>query len=143
MPPGWYVLPFIAAAIGWFTNFIAVRMIFRPHRRIKILGVPIQGLLPKRKTEFAKSIGQTVEEHLISSDDIKKVLEDPKAKARIDENLDLREIVTQKIIDFDMRKLETIVLAVAKKELRGIEILGAILGFVVGCAQIGLMVAMG
>ena len=197
MPSAWYLLPPVAALIGWVTNFIAVRMIFRPYRPIRCCGLTIQGLLPKRRAEFAKSIGETVEEHLVTPEDIKKLLDDPSVKERLDElvrrgvdefiekkltsinpmvatflsgaladkiksslveqlgsllgrgvqeigshldeNLDLQGIVERKILDFDMRSLEQIVLRVAKNELRGIEFLGAVLGFVVGCGQLALL----
>ena len=81
----WFVLPPIAALIGWFTNFVAVRMIFRPHRPIRLPGFTLQGLLPKRRREFAESIGATVEDHLLSADDIKKLLEDPEVKDRLED----------------------------------------------------------
>ena len=193
----WFVLPPIAALIGWFTNFVAVRMIFRPHRPIRLPGFTLQGLLPKRRREFAESIGATVEDHLLSADDIKKLLEDPEVKDRLedaarekidhfiqvklignnpmlgaflkgpfvdglkdglvkevgvmlsegvvllgdhlDDNLQLKKIVQEKIEGFDMAKLEQIVLRVAKKELVAIEILGAVLGFIVGVGQLLLL----
>lgn len=193
----WITLPLVAALIGWFTNFLAVRMIFRPYREVKILGIRIQGLLPKRKKEFAKSIGATVEEHLISTDDIAELLDDPtisrKLKASVetridvfirekltggnpmlqafmkgplidsikskmlveveelledgvkmvggylDEHLDMGGIVEEKILSFEMKKLEAIVLDVAKKELVAIEVLGAVLGFIVGLIQLAVI----
>jgi uncharacterized membrane protein YheB (UPF0754 family) len=58
---------------------------------------------------------------------------------RLEDHLDLRQLVTEKIEGFDMEKLEDIVLAVARQELRAIEILGAVLGFVVGMVQLGLL----
>ena len=193
----WITLPLVAALIGWFTNFLAVRMIFRPYREVRILGFPIQGLLPKRKKEFAKSIGSTVEEHLISTDDIAELLDDPrisqKLKASVetridvfirekltggnpmlqafmngplvdsikgkmlveveelledgvkmvggylDEHLDMGAIVEEKILSFEMNKLEAIVLEVARKELVAIEVLGAVLGFIVGLIQLAVL----
>ena len=57
----------------------------------------------------------------------------------LDERFDARSIVEEKIKDFDMEKLEGIVLAVAKKELVAIEVLGAVLGFFVGLVQLGLL----
>ncbi len=65
-----YIIPFISALIGWFTNYLAVKMIFRPKKEIKILGIKIQGLIPKRKHDLAEKIGDTVEKELISHQDI-------------------------------------------------------------------------
>ena len=193
----WLVLPLIAALIGWFTNFIAVRMIFRPYRPIRLLFFTLQGLLPKRRDVFAKSIGATISDHLIGADDISNMVHDPrvseklhgvfedridnfltekilslhpmigmvltddiKAKLKamlmdqikgalesgvdalgdhIEDNLDLSGLVERKIADFEMSRLEAIVLEVAARELRSIEILGAVLGFMVGLVQVLLL----
>ncbi|MEE9392933.1 MAG: DUF445 family protein [Planctomycetota bacterium] len=191
------ILPPVAALIGWFTNFIAVRMIFRPRRPIGFLGLKIQGLLPKRRHEFAENIASTIEEHLFSAEDVQKAISHPDVKTDIlelvrkridrfieekliggnpmigafiqgsfaekmkaslvqevsglfdegagmigeglDQRLDMKKIVAEKIESFDMAKLEGIVLAVAKKELRAIELLGAVLGFIVGVVQLLLL----
>lgn len=71
------LLPVISAFIGWLTNYIAVKMIFHPRREIRVLGISIQGLLPKRRRELAESIGRTVERELIYHDDIGRILRDP------------------------------------------------------------------
>jgi uncharacterized membrane protein YheB (UPF0754 family) len=86
----WLLLPVVAAAIGWITNFIAVRMIFRPHRPLRFLGFTIQGLLPKRRAEFARSIGATVEEHLVNAEDIKLMLQNPKVQQQMEELMEQR-----------------------------------------------------
>ena len=39
----WLLLPLVAAGIGWFTNFIAVRMIFRPRQPRGIGPLRFQG----------------------------------------------------------------------------------------------------
>lgn len=65
-----WLIPPISALIGWITNFIAVKMIFRPRKPIKILGLTIIGLIPKRKMDLARKIGETVENELISHKDI-------------------------------------------------------------------------
>ena len=50
------ILPIIGALIGWVTNVLAIRLIFRPINKIHIpiIGLNIQGLIPKRKVEIAK-----------------------------------------------------------------------------------------
>lgn len=58
----------VGALIGWFTNFLAVKMLFRPLQpwRIPLTKIEIQGLIPKRREEIAVTIGKTVEEQLIN-----------------------------------------------------------------------------
>lgn len=60
----------IGGLIGWGTNLLAVRLIFRPYEPKKILGFRFQGLIPKRRGELAFAIGQTVEKELLTSEEI-------------------------------------------------------------------------
>lgn len=87
-----YTLPFIAALVGWFTNFIAVKMLFHPKEPVNILGVyTLQGIFPKNQKQVAEKIGKMVAEELLSSEDLKEKLNNP-------ENiLSIKELVEVKI----------------------------------------------
>lgn len=50
--------------------------------------------------------------------------------------LDLEKIVTQKVSNFSSDKLEEILNAIMSKEFRFVEIIGAVLGFVIGVMQL-------
>ncbi len=65
------LLPLIAAVIGWFTNYLAVKMLFHPKEPKQILGMTVQGIFPKRQKEIAIKIGKVVSDELLSVDDIK------------------------------------------------------------------------
>jgi len=79
-----YVLiPVISAFIGWMTNRIAVRMIFRPRRAVNLLGLRIQGLIPRRRSELARSVGETVERELISHGDLQRAAQSPEFRQQI------------------------------------------------------------
>lgn len=69
-------LPLISGLIGWFTNYIAIKMVFRPQKEINLLGIKLQGLVPKRKSELARSIGEAVEKELVSQKDVADFLKD-------------------------------------------------------------------
>lgn len=60
-----YIIPpLIGAVIGYCTNYIAVRMLFRPRNEIKVLGHTLPftpGAIPKNKPRLAKAIGEVVE----------------------------------------------------------------------------------
>ena len=60
----------IGAMIGWITNYIAIKMLFRPYKEMNFLFFKIQGLIPKRRSEIAISIADTVQKELISLKDI-------------------------------------------------------------------------
>ena len=51
------------------------------------------------------------------------------------ENVNIQEIVEEKINQLDLEKLEDIIIKVAKKELKHIEILGLVLGAIIGVLQ--------
>ena len=65
----------VGAAIGAVTNHLAIKMLFRPHEA-KYIGswrVPFTpGLIPKRRDELAKQLGNTVIQHLLTPDIFKK-----------------------------------------------------------------------
>lgn len=67
-----FLLPLIAATIGWFTNFIAVKMLFHPRKPKKIGFITLHGIFPKRQVEIAKSVGRMVANDLLSSSDIEE-----------------------------------------------------------------------
>ena len=190
------ILALIGAAIGWFTNVLAIKLIFRPLQpiQIPILNLTIQGLIPKRKSELARSIGEIVESELISIEEIidkfiekenkseiifsikrkiKRIIEqklpgiipsaikqmlmdyiddviDKEAEIALTElaekmvhkatsNVSIAQIIEDKINNFEIDKLEYIILAIAQKELKHIEILGGVIGFLIGILQ-GLII---
>lgn len=190
------ILALVGALIGWTTNVIAIKLLFRPIEpiHIPVFGWTLQGLMPKRKKEIAKNIGQTVESELISIEEIidkmiegsdktmiiealkKRIMELAELKMpsfvpsamkgmimgfigdTIDENADemineisekivhqatekvsIALIIEEKINAFPFEKLEEIILSIAKKELKHIEYLGGVIGFVIGIVQ-GLII---
>jgi uncharacterized membrane protein YheB (UPF0754 family) len=190
-------IPFISAFIGWLTNFFAVRMIFHPRRPVTVLGVRIQGLIPRRKTDLARTIGETVERELLNREDIAAVFRSEEFKTHVAEEidrkieqfittnfganpmvammlsgsvmqqlkdrlseeihsslsrvlerrmadahhlLDFKRIVQEKIEQFELEKLESIVYTIASRELKAIELLGGVLGFFIGIVQVVLVV---
>jgi uncharacterized membrane protein YheB (UPF0754 family) len=194
------MLPVIGAIIGWVTNYIAIKMLFRPYRPIRIVGLTIQGLLPRRRKEFAQSIARTVERDLLSTDDIIQFFEgvhweeeveravEETLEARLNnkriyrllktpilgliglevirqikkalsraiinkvskhkeglvekfqESIELKEVVTRKVEGFDMVKLESLLMDLISKELAYIEVVGAVLGFIIGLTQVGILI---
>jgi uncharacterized membrane protein YheB (UPF0754 family) len=187
------ILAVIGSAIGYITNVLAIKMLFRPYNeiRIPIINIKIQGVIPMRQADIAVSIGETVEIELIDLDDIighfateeriesllntikvdfkkiisNKIMEYPlligfkniilgyvdkaienegKEKIRemivslgekAQEDIKISKIVEDRINSFDLSKLEELAYEIAKKELRYIEVLGGVLGFMIGIVQ--------
>ncbi|NCX95794.1 MAG: DUF445 family protein, partial [Chitinophagia bacterium] len=57
--------PLIAAFTGWFTTWIAFVMLFHPRYPVRILGITIQGIFPKRRQVFAAKLGAVVGNQLL------------------------------------------------------------------------------
>lgn len=64
----------LGALIGWVTNKLAIKMLFKPVNPVKILFFTVQGVFPKRQNAIAKSIGNIVKSDLVGLDDLKKLL---------------------------------------------------------------------
>jgi uncharacterized membrane protein YheB (UPF0754 family) len=71
-----YLLPILAALVGWITNFLAIKMLFHPHQPKKILGITFHGVFPKRQPQIAENLGSLVANELLSMKDVAKKIED-------------------------------------------------------------------
>jgi len=187
------IMVIISAAIGWITNWVAIKMLFRPHNEINLGLFKIQGLIPKRRAEIGIGIADVIQNELISikdvianidreefskrlndliddvleknlktkvkekfpvmqmffsdkmakevSDSIKSIIMGNQEKIfeifsnYAEENIDFSTIITDKISNFSLDKLEEIINGLAKKELKHIEVIGAILGAFIGLVQ--------
>lgn len=187
------ILAIIGAIIGYATNVIAIKLLFRPLKPVNILGFKIQGVIPKRRDEIAKSIGETVEAELLSVDELmdqllesvdkqdviemmkEKIISmidgklpsllsafqgtvnkyigemiDAKGEQLLEElteamvhkattSISVSKMIEEKISLFELDEIEQMILRIAKKELKHIEMLGGVLGFIIGIIQ-GLIV---
>ncbi len=191
-------IPIISAFIGWFTNWIAIKMLFHPREPKKILGITFQGIFPKRQQQFAMKLGKLVSSELLSFAEIEQKISDPgnvekilpHLEAHIDtflrekltaeipmigmligektigqvkgvfikelqelfpvlmkqymntleSELDLEKIVTEKVSSFSSDKLEEILNQIMSTEFRFVEIIGAVLGFIIGLIQLILTI---
>ena len=69
--------PLIGAVIGYITNDIAIRMLFRPRKAKYIFGMKVPftpGLIPKEKSRIALSIGEAISKNLMNREIIEKTL---------------------------------------------------------------------
>lgn len=72
-----FLAPFLGGVIGYITNDLAIKMLFRPRKAIYIWGwqVPFTpGLIPKQKGRIACSIGKVVSEQLLNAETIKETI---------------------------------------------------------------------
>ncbi|MCW3107511.1 MAG: YheB [Segetibacter sp.] len=193
------LIPVISAFIGWFTNWIAIKMLFHPREPTKIFGITFQGIFPKRQQQFAMKLGKLVSSELLSFADIEQKITHPENVTKIlpvlethidtflrekltaeipmigmligdktisqvkgvfikeleelfpilmkqymtalQHDLDLEKIVIEKVGNFSSNKLEDILNQIMSSEFRFVEIIGAVLGFIIGLLQVFLTIA--
>jgi uncharacterized membrane protein YheB (UPF0754 family) len=93
------VPPLAGAIIGFVTNVVAIRMLFRPLREIRVLGIRLPftpGILPRQRHRLAQSIGAMVERELITPEIVRERLSRNDVREKIKEALSL---FTEKIYD--------------------------------------------
>lgn len=86
MDLSFFIGPIMGGIIGLITNGIAIRMLFRPLKAIKVLGLTLPftpGLIPKEKPRIAKSLGDVVANNLLNQDVIKNGLLSPEMDDKI------------------------------------------------------------
>ncbi|MBT9140075.1 MAG: hypothetical protein DDT30_00647 [Dehalococcoidia bacterium] len=183
------LLPLTGAVIGWVTNVLAIRLLFRPLQPFRLGPLTFQGLIPKRRGQIAYTVGEVVAEQLFSVDELAGQLDMPSIQQKIErlvciavdrwcvekigmlpkavrqtlsqrlrdlvtnevahqlpqmvellvthmrEQVDVRAIVEGKINVLPLQEVEGLVLSVARSELKQIELLGAVLGLLIGLLQ--------
>ena len=85
----------MGAVIGYITNDLAIRMLFRPHQAKYIMGVHVPftpGIIPKEKARMAGAIGKAVSENLMNREVLEKSLLSDEMLTKIGQAID--EFVT-------------------------------------------------
>ena len=76
----WILPPLLGAIIGYVTNRIAIKMLFRPLNPKRILGIRVPltpGVIPRNRFDLARTIGRMVSEQLLSPQALKEQLDTP------------------------------------------------------------------
>lgn len=67
-----YLTPIMTGLIGWFTNWVAVKMLFKPEKPVNLGFYTLQGVFPKRQNKLAERIGKMVADELLTTHDIRE-----------------------------------------------------------------------
>lgn len=81
----------LGGIIGAFTNYIAIKMMFRPYSEKRLFGfvVPFTpGIIPKRQNDLAKAIGRVVCDNLVDADGISKMLLSDETIGKLESKID-------------------------------------------------------
>ncbi len=77
------VPPVVGALIGYFTNYVAIKMLFRPYRAYYVFGkrVPFTpGLIPSKREKLADAIAKVVKENLLTEETLRRRLNEEKIR---------------------------------------------------------------
>lgn len=77
MEASYIIAPLLGGVIGYITNDIAIRMLFRPHTAKYIFGIHIPftpGIIPKEKGRIAEAIGGVISENLMNNEVLERYL---------------------------------------------------------------------
>lgn len=88
---GWiWLTPFVGAFIGWLTNYVAIKMLFRPRAPWRILGLSLQGVMPKRQHDLALRVGEVVERELLNPQDLLDAINTEEIKTHLAAVVEIR-----------------------------------------------------
>ncbi|MDR0375400.1 MAG: DUF445 family protein [Treponema sp.] len=88
----WLVPPIIGAIIGYVTNALAIKMLFRPLTEKRLFGMRMPftpGILPKQRHELAQSIGRMVERELLTPEIVRQRLRREDVRSGVRHNIAL------------------------------------------------------
>lgn len=193
----WYgylvLFPLFCALVGWLTNVLAVRLIFYPVVPRRVLGLRIQGVLPKHRERFAREMAEVVTSDFMTTgemvrrldadalieelrpavrgvvqellDEVRRLLPPAKrpllgdhlvealekqaeqelrrrlprllegVRGRADHLVDLSDVITDKLLSIATGRFVELVARLGQRELRYIEVYGALFGFLIGLVQ--------
>lgn len=80
------IAPIVGGVIGYITNDLAIKMLFRPRRAIYIgkFHVPFTpGLIPQQKKRIAASIGRVISQQLLNAETMRQTMLSPEVLDRI------------------------------------------------------------
>lgn len=86
----WILPPLVGGIIGWFTNWLAIKMLFRPHAEKRLFGVRLPftpGILPRGRARLSVSIGDTVAAELFTPDVLRARLAAPEVKVALEKGI--------------------------------------------------------
>ena len=117
MPWNFVLFPVVGAVIGAVTNQIAIKMLFRPYREVRVAGMRLPftpGVIPSQRHQIAHNIATTFEAQLLGGEEIHRALTGERARTivstKVQEMLDqfgpmasmvqgMKPMIVQKILE--------------------------------------------
>jgi len=96
----------IGATIGYITNYVAIKLLFRPYKSIKVKNIVIfpQGVIPREKKLLAKKVGEVVKDFILSEEEIKKIIKGIKKEIDSVINEKIDSLLEKKFTEFNKKE---------------------------------------
>ncbi len=82
----WIITPLCGGIIGYLTNWLAIKMLFRPYEEIRLFNIRLPftpGLIPKERKALAKKVAETLSESVLTPEVLNKSLNSPETLNKI------------------------------------------------------------
>ncbi len=104
------VPPVVGALIGYFTNYVAIKMLFRPVKPYYLFGRKLPftpGLIPSKRGKLAEAIAKVVKQNLLTEETVRKRLNEKKVRESIERLVErflneFFEVQKEKIIGIEL-----------------------------------------
>ena len=80
-----WLLPATGAFVGWFTNKLALTLLFRPHKPVRLGPWHLQGIIPARHQRLADAIARTVQRDLLSEEEIARLVAEIDLRSEVED----------------------------------------------------------
>jgi len=104
--------PLVGAFIGYMTNYVAIRMLFRPLKPWYLFGIRLPmtpGVIPLKRRQLADNIGEMVGGHLLTSNDVSRALTEESFQR------ELRELIDGRVEEIMHRQLGPVATVVPER----------------------------
>ena len=101
----------VGAVIGYVTNYVAIKLLFRPYKPVKIGNLTVfpQGVIPREKESLARKVGEVVKDYILSEEEVKKIVSQEEVRNEIADFIDTKiELILEKKVTEFMTKDEIV-----------------------------------
>jgi len=123
------ITPLLGAFIGYITNWLAIKMLFRPFKEKRIFGYKIPftpGLIPREREKIAENISETIANHLLPEKKLLEMLDKSNYQDRIKARVKLIIDELVDLISDDIKEVIKNGVSIGKINIKGIFIASAI-----------------
>jgi uncharacterized membrane protein YheB (UPF0754 family) len=103
-----WILPAAGFGVGYFTNWVAIKLVFAPREPVKVGPITVQGLFHKRQPEVAAAFGRIVATRVLNADNIVRTVMESDGAERMNQIVELR--VGELIAKYEAHPMTALVL---------------------------------